>query len=82
MLNYQDKGPDKMTYVCIKCGRRWVRGVESEELSGGLCDKCITKYVRKKQIENGFHDCFARNIEECTEDCKYSEICNNILLNQ
>jgi len=68
-----------MTYVCIRCGAKWVKNGESDELSGGLCEKCIKVYVRSKQLEKGFHDCFARNTEVCSEKCSYGEICNNLL---
>lgn len=70
-----------MTYICVKCGKKWVKDEESDEVSGGLCYRCITEYVRERQKNQGLHDCFARNTEECTEVCKYSKQCNNILLN-
>jgi hypothetical protein len=70
-----------MTYICVKCGKKWVKDGESDEVSGGLCYRCITEYVRERQKNQGFHDCFARNIEECSKECRYSECCNSILLN-
>lgn len=38
-----------MRYICIKCDVIWIIGEPGAELSGGLCDRCITQYVREKQ---------------------------------
>ena len=65
-----------MNYVCIGCDATWVVGKPSDEPSGGLCDQCITRYVRKKQKSQGFHDCFRRKTENCSEkECTYWEPC-------
>ena len=65
-----------MTYICIKCRKVWVVGEETEDYSGGLCDRCITLYVRDKQKACGFHDCFARATEVCDEvKCNYRNLC-------
>jgi len=70
-----------MTYVCIKCGRIWIRGESSGEPSGGLCVDCATDYIRMKQMQRGFHDCFRRSTEICaTVNCSYWSCCNKDLL--
>jgi hypothetical protein len=71
-----------MTYVCIRCRSTWVVGEASAEVSGGLCDCCITEYVRCKQKNNGFHDCFKRATQACSEtSCSYWEVCNRQFAN-
>jgi hypothetical protein len=62
-------------YICIKCRRTWSEGKDAEGPSGGLCDQCITEYIRKKQRKEGHKDCFRRATEECSEDCKYKTEC-------
>ena len=64
-----------MTYICIKCGYTWTDGRPTRNFSGGLCDSCITEYIRGRQRKEGLHDCFRRAIEECSEDCKYKTEC-------
>jgi hypothetical protein len=65
-----------MTYLCIKCKAIWVVGEPSSEFSGGLCDTCITNYIRERQIKSGFEDCFRRATEVCGKvDCRYHEHC-------
>ena len=72
-----------MTYICIKCDRLWVVGEPSAEWSGGLCDDCITEYVRSKQIRDGFEDCFRRAIEICSKsECRYHELCCKPLIGE
>lgn len=66
-----------MNYICIKCKATWTIGEPTDQLSGGICDRCITEYVREKQKNNGFHDCFKRAVSACSEmDCSYWEVCN------
>ena len=61
-----------MTYICIKCETKWTIGKPTAEVSGGLCDSCITQYVRRKQISQGFHDCFRRATAICARpECSY-----------
>lgn len=65
-----------MTYICVKCRKTWNVGDPTDEYSGGICDDCITKYVRNKQLEKGFHDCFKRAVTECSRDeCSYWDLC-------
>ena len=65
-----------MTYICIKCKAIWVVGEPTAEFSGGLCDKCLTKWVRSRQIEKGFEPCFRRAVEVCSRtECTYHELC-------
>jgi hypothetical protein len=65
-----------MRYICIKCGVIWIIGEPGAELSGGLCDRCITQYVREKQKRQGFDDCFRRATEICSKtECSYWEHC-------
>jgi hypothetical protein len=69
-----------MNYVCIRCGATWVIGEFSGEPSGGLCDVCITQYVRERQKSQGYYDCFRRATENCSEkECSYWEPCNRDL---
>jgi hypothetical protein len=66
-----------MRYVCVRCRTTWIVGNETAEPSGGLCNSCITEYVRVKQKSNGFHDCFKRATMPCSEtECSYWEVCN------
>ncbi len=66
-----------MTHICIKCGHVWVNDLPSEDLSGGVCDECITAYVRNKQIERGYDPCFRRKGIMCPDkECTYFETCN------
>jgi hypothetical protein len=70
-----------MTYVCIKCRKIWIRGECSDEHSGGLCIDCATDYIRMKQKQKGFHDCFRRSTEICAKlNCNYWSCCNKDLL--
>jgi hypothetical protein len=65
-----------MTYVCIKCRKIWVSGDHTSEYSGGLCEACTTGYIREKQKNYGFHDCFKRAIEVCSRrECSYWLLC-------
>lgn len=51
-------------------------GEPTSEFSGGLCDKCFTEWVRGKQLERGFEDCFRRAIEVCSRtECTFHELC-------
>ena len=65
-----------MTYICIRCRKVWVVDHPTDEYSGGLCDKCIIRYVRDKQSRLGYHDCFGRATEVCGETrCRYIQAC-------
>jgi ribosomal protein L40E len=65
-----------MKYVCIRCETTWIVGKATNEPSGGLCDRCITQYIRKKQKERGFHDCFRKGPDDCVEtECSYWDSC-------
>lgn len=65
-----------MTYICIKCQRVWTRGEPTTEFSGGLCEYCLTQYIREKQKNQGFHDCFRRATEMCARiECRYHSYC-------
>jgi hypothetical protein len=71
-----------MQYVCIRCGDTWSVGETTDEPSGGLCDRCITQYVRDKQKYQGNHDCFRRATENCARtECSYWEPCLRVLNN-
>jgi len=66
LLNLQEKWINKI----------FTKGNNNHHLSGGLCDQCITDYVRAKQIKNGFEDCFKRAVEVCgRDDCNYHDLC-------
>ena len=70
-----------MHYICIRCGTTWIVGKATGERSGGLCDFCITKYVREKQKSRGFDDCFRRTTDDCSEtECSYWDLCIKELL--
>ncbi len=70
-----------MTYICIKCRKTWDNGGRSSEYSGGLCEDCTSEYVREKQKNQGFHDCYKRAVEVCSRDeCSYWQLCNKELL--
>lgn len=66
-----------MTHVCIKCGHVWIEGSPSDDLSGGVCDECITAYIRNRQIRDGYDPCFRSKGIMCPDkNCKYFESCN------
>jgi len=70
-----------MRYICIKCGLIWIVDGNTEESSGGICDACIIEYIRARQLAYGFHDCFRRNKELCSDTkCSYWDICNKYYL--
>jgi hypothetical protein len=72
-----------MKYVCIKCRESWLEGTDIEIISGSLCDPCITQYIRAKQIERGYLDCFRQNIELCSaKKCDYWQACNKYYLSE
>ena len=64
-----------MTYVCIKCRRIWTRGKITNHASGALCEDCMTDYIRGKQRDEGYHDCYKRAVEYCSRECKWKDIC-------
>lgn len=56
-------------------------GEGSHEPSGGLCIDCATEYIRMKQRQRGFHDCFRRSTEICAAvKCSYWSCCNKDLM--
>ncbi len=66
-----------MTYICVKCRHVWTEGVPTDHYSGGLCDPCITEYVRHRQKRAGFEECFRTNVEVCSRgECDYWHPCN------
>ena len=66
-----------MNYVCIRCRDTWIVGEPTDAPSGGLCERCITEYIRAKQKRQGLDDCFKRANDSCSEtDCTYWEPCN------
>ena len=66
-----------MTYICIRCERVWTIGVQTDPPhSGGLCDWCITDYIRNRQTLNGLTECFRTNkCPEGTTSCVYKDVC-------
>lgn len=67
-----------MTYICIKCKNNWIVGEPTAfpHISGGLCETCMTKYVRNRQKKDGYHDCFKRAVEVCDRlECSYWLLC-------
>jgi hypothetical protein len=70
-----------MKFACIRCPETWGEGnPEAEGYSHGLCLNCLretlTPTVRRRQLREGFHDCFARATEKCARaGCKYWEVC-------
>lgn len=70
-----------MTYQCINCKVYWTdeKG-ETDDVSHGLCVKCaknkLIPYFRKKQLEEGNFDCFAKSKGYCDQqDCFYRKLC-------
>jgi hypothetical protein len=67
-----------MRHVCIKCGKVWLPDDEEDgETTADLCERCLTYYIRGKQVSEGYHDCFKRSIEICSKrkNCKYFQLC-------
>ena len=70
-----------MKYQCIRCKITWGEGIpELEGYSHGLCLACLREALapiyRKRQIEEGNFDCFARSTGFCDQImCKYRRIC-------
>ena len=52
-----------MNYVCIACGATWRVGKPTDEPSGGLCDRCIRRYVRKNKEAGDFTAAFEERIK-------------------
>ena len=65
-----------MTYVCIRCGRKWTVCSQSNHASGSICEPCMIDYVRCKQRNQGCEDCFKKATEVCSEgECTWHELC-------
>lgn len=70
-----------MTYQCINCECIWITDSQNDsEISHGLCKMCarkqLTPLLRKKQLLNGFFDCFARSKDYCDQwHCEYRYLC-------
>lgn len=70
-----------MKFQCIKCHVTWGEGnPELDGYSHGLCLVCVKEALaplyRRRQIEEGNFDCFARSSGYCDQAaCKYREIC-------
>jgi len=73
-----------MKYKCISCGAEWsdskIDGVSDGEFSHGFCKECVREklapYVRRRQLSEGFFDCFGRAEKYCDQlNCKYRDIC-------
>lgn len=78
-----------MKYKCIGCGSEWGEETKGEEgwFSHGSCAECLRKQLspiyRKRQSLQGFHDCFARNVEKCSRlVCDYWKVCNSIFVKE
>ena len=61
-----------LKYRCISCGFSWGNLEANEnDISHGICKSCLrslqTDLVRKRQIKEGFSDCYAHGYEDCTE---------------
>lgn len=51
---------------------------DPQPYSGGICEQCITEYVREKQKKSGFDDCFKRALAICGRfECRYHDLCCN-----
>ncbi len=70
-----------MMFQCIRCGITWGNGnPEIDGYSHGLCLPCLKEALiplyRKRQVEEGNFDCFARSAGYCDQGlCKYRTIC-------
>lgn len=70
-----------MMYQCIRCRITWGEGrPEVDGYSHGLCLSCLKEALipiyRKRQVQEGNFDCFARAAGFCDQDyCKYRTIC-------
>jgi len=70
-----------MKFQCIKCCTVWGNGnPEVEGFSHGLCKVCLretlTPTIRRKQLREGFFDCFGRASCYCDQiGCKYRNVC-------
>jgi hypothetical protein len=71
-------------YQCIRCKQTWGEWENGEDFySHGLCawclKVCLTPIYRKRQVEEGNFDCFAKSAGFCDQQaCKYREICLRI----
>ena len=79
----QSRGGDEfeMKYQCIRCCVTWGEGdPERDGYSHGLCRICVKEALaplyRRRQIEEGNFDCFARSAGYCDQSaCKYRVLC-------
>ena len=70
-VNHKNHSVAKLFLIYLQL--KWKR--EEPPISGGVCESCITEYVRGKQKQRGEDDCFKR-IEICDkEDCRYRDFC-------
>jgi hypothetical protein len=81
MLQPTGEDETEMKYQCIKCLVTWGEGnPEDDGYSHGLCLICVKEALaplyRKRQIEEGNFDCFARSAGYCDQSaCKYRGLC-------
>jgi hypothetical protein len=70
-----------MKYQCIRCNVEWGTGNPAlDGYSHGLCAECLklglTPIYRKRQLEEGNFDCFAKSEGYCDQsNCRYKDIC-------
>lgn len=72
-----------MQYACIRCNKRWNNGLEEKDpdglISHGLCKDCartlLIPTIRRKQLREGFWDCFGKAERFCDRNCKYRMVC-------
>lgn len=70
-----------MMFQCIRCRITWGEGTpEVDGYSHGLCQPCLKEALipiyRKRQVQEGNFDCFARASDYCDQElCLYRSIC-------
>ena len=72
-----------MLYQCINCKKIWGK-IDINNFDGyyshGVCVNCLkiklTPIYRKRQLEEGNFDCFAKAINFCDQlNCSYLKLC-------
>jgi hypothetical protein len=68
-----------LKYQCLECSSTWIDGELTEEISHGLCRKCVrlklTEVVHKEQLRYSGIPCYATAHDFCDQECKYQDIC-------
>ena len=78
---------NKMRVKCIICQKEWEKTSSiswgPDDISSSLCASCFrgvaSRVIHKKQLKEGYFDCFAKADEYCDQSgCKYRQWCLDV----